>query len=42
MMQVAVNAFSKADEGIVMLSFAYPDEMSNRFPRGSATPRTLT
>jgi hypothetical protein len=23
-MQVAVKAFSKADEGIVMLSFAYP------------------
>jgi len=26
MMQVAVKAFSKADEAIAMLSFAYPDE----------------
>jgi hypothetical protein len=28
MMQVAVKAFSKADEAIAMLSFAYPDEIS--------------
>jgi hypothetical protein len=27
-MQVAVKAFSKADEAIAMLSFAYPDETS--------------
>ena len=39
MMQVAVKAFSKADEAIAMLSFAYPDEMSMRFHRGPATPR---
>jgi hypothetical protein len=39
-MQVAVKAFSKADEGMVMLSFAYPDEMSMRFCRGRATPRS--
>jgi hypothetical protein len=26
--QVAVKAFSKADEAIAMLSFAYPDEVS--------------
>lgn len=40
MMQVAVKAFSKADEGIVMLSFAYPDEMSMQFRRGLATPQS--
>jgi hypothetical protein len=28
MTQVAVKAFSKADEAIAMLSFAYPDENS--------------
>jgi hypothetical protein len=28
MIQVAVKAFSKADEAIAMLSFAYPGEMS--------------
>ena len=39
MMQVAVKAFSKADEAIAMLSFAYPGEMSMRFHRGPATPQ---
>jgi hypothetical protein len=38
-MQVAVKAFSKADEAIAMLPFAYPDEMSMRFRRGPATAR---
>jgi hypothetical protein len=38
-MQVAVKAFSKADEGIVMLSFAYPGEMFMRFRRRRATAR---
>jgi hypothetical protein len=38
-MQVAVKAFSKADEGIVMLSFAYPAETSTRFHLSPATPR---
>jgi hypothetical protein len=38
--QVAVKAFSKADEAIAMLSFAYPDEMSMRFRRGTATSRS--
>ena len=28
MMQAAVRAFSKADEAIAMLSFAYPGEIS--------------
>jgi hypothetical protein len=28
-MQVAVRAFSKADEGMVLLSFAYPAETLN-------------
>jgi hypothetical protein len=27
-MDVVVKAFSKADEAIAMLSFAYPDEIS--------------
>jgi hypothetical protein len=39
-MQVAVKAFSMADEGIVMLSFAYPAELSMRFRRGPATTRS--
>jgi hypothetical protein len=38
-MLVAVKAFSKADEAIALLSFAYPDETSMRFRRGPATPR---
>jgi hypothetical protein len=38
--QVAVKAFSKADEAIAMLSFAYPNETSMRFRRGTATSRS--
>ena len=38
--QVAVKAFSKADEAIAMLSFAYPGEVSMRFRLGPATSRS--
>jgi hypothetical protein len=40
MKQVAVKAFSKADEAIAMLSFAYPGEVSMRFRLGPATSRS--
>src|SRR3984957_7019821 len=41
MKQVAVKAFSKADEAIAMLSFAYPGKVSMRFRRGPATSRSV-
>ena len=34
-MQVAVKAFSKADEAIAMLSFAYPDKILRDSVRAS-------